>query len=92
VDREGTIPGNAGTCVFCGVSLVGSPLYTNDGETTACGSPENAISRAGQLPRKTTEEDEDKEERNDYRETPKKSKRRFLRVQTVRLATVSERH
>jgi hypothetical protein len=38
VDREGTIFGSAGTYVFCGVSLVRSPLYTNDRKTAACGS------------------------------------------------------
>ena len=37
VDRGRIIPGNAGTCVFCGVSSVGSPLYTNDGKPAACG-------------------------------------------------------
>jgi hypothetical protein len=45
VDREGIILGNAGTCVFCGVSLVRSPLYTNDGKTAA-GGPQQIPSPA----------------------------------------------
>jgi hypothetical protein len=66
VDREGITLRSGGTYVFCSISLVYSPLYTNDGKRAACGFPENATNRAGRLPRKTIEEDEEKEERNDY--------------------------
>jgi hypothetical protein len=48
--------------------LARSPFYTNDGKTAACGAQKNAPAGAGRLPKKTMEEGEEKEERNDYRE------------------------
>jgi hypothetical protein len=88
VDREGIIPGNAGTCVFCGVSLVGSPLYTNDGKIAACGpgqTPPNSRPSRG----RTAEEDEEKNNR--LKRENAEEQEALPQFQSARLATISDR-